>query len=603
VAVSTITQVADEYLVQALGSFDRSGTLYIAWTAAQGSLQTVYWKQHTQADGLEVQAAIGIGMTNISTLYRTSNDSVVLAYDTDAGPGSNSSIFVGAFKSLTGVQVAAPVLVASGFRPRLMYRGGVVGDRMILVYANRATNTMYLRESTNGGVSWGAERPVISNLIEGISSIHAVPYDDEHISVLALGIDSRPLQEIVSFSHTRPWTSLLKHPTVADEWFVSECSQNAALGLSDHLRGSLVLQSGGSTLFWADGTSLGSSDSIGSVALLSTSGNAISVLNSTSPTPSTAGQDIVALSTTPASTHVTNVLSSGPILASLAASASFVYGAAYSDTPGSDGSLVVYNISTQAFAPIVSVTNGHAAGVGIPPTGAAVICFGTTESGVEKLRIYTENALSPTLQNTHLMPARINSINVVMTSASAGTLYVSMVDRLNVYVVNGLTSPLRLTLSIPVLTRGQFFQSVLSPSGNIVAAVGKAGVGIFDKYGRTVAQAVLSGVGAQPWGPGLGTVSLGQAARPTPASFYAPALTWFKATTAGTSAVNEPFWAPAGNSVPDGSAVWQEQGDIQSVVTGVAVDQTRNRVYAVGVVGGNPGVLGRFYALSATGLL
>ena len=602
-AVSTITQVADEYLVQALGSFDRSGTLYIAWTAAQGSLQAVYWKQHTQADGLEVQAALGTGMTNISTLYRTANDSVILAYDTDAGPGSTSSIYVGAFKALTGAQVAAPVLVASGFRPRLMYRGGVTGEKMLLVYANRTTNTMYLRESFNGGQTWSGERPVISNLIEGVSNIHAVPYDDEHVSVLALGTDPRPLQEIVSISHTRPWVSLCQHPTLADEWFVSECSQNAALGLADHLRGSLVLQSGGSTLFWADGTSLGSSDSVGSVALLSTSGSAISVLNSTSPTPSTAGQDIVSLNTTPASTHVTNVLSSGPVLASLAASASFVYGAAYSDTPGSNGSLVVYNIATQAFAAIVSVTNGHAVGVGVPSSGAAVICFGTTESGVEKLRIYTENALTPTLQATHLMPARINSINVVMTSATVGTIYVSMVDRLNVYAINGLTTPIRLVLSIPVLTRGQFFQSVLSPSGNIVAAVGKSGVGVFDKYGRTVAQAVLSGVGVQPWGPGLGAVTLGQGARPTPGSFYAPALTWFKATTGGSSGVNEPYWAPAGNSVPDGSAVWQEQGDIQSVVTGVAVDQTRNRIYAVGVVGGNPGVLGRFYALSATGLL
>ena len=174
-AVSTITQFADEYTVQALGSFDRSGTMYLAWTAVQGAGQALFWRQYTQGDGLEIEAAFQAGLTSISTIYRLANDAVVFAYDTDGGPGSPSSIYVVSFQLLTGAKLSGPTLVASGFRPRLMYRGGVVGDKMLLVYANRSTNTMYVRESEDGGTTWSGERPVVSNLIEGVASILGWP--------------------------------------------------------------------------------------------------------------------------------------------------------------------------------------------------------------------------------------------------------------------------------------------------------------------------------------------------------------------------------------------------------------------------------------------
>jgi len=226
------------------------------------------------------------------------------------------------------------------------------------------------------------------------------------------------------------------------------------------------------------------------------------------------------------------------------------------------------------------------------------------ESGAaqEYLRIYLENGLTPTLQgSSHKIPAIPNCIKVVMASASVGVIYVSMVDRLNIYAINGLTAPLKLVTSFPLPSGGQFFRVRRANNGNLVCALGTAGVAIFAPTGRMVAQLVPTSLTIPYW-TRLTNFALNDLMRPTPDGTFSAQRYYFKATTGGSSGWFEPSWSLTGTT-GDGSVVWTPQAIAGPVVTDIAVDQARNRIYATGTTGGVKGTNGRVWSFTAKGLI
>jgi hypothetical protein len=313
------------------------------------------------------------------------------------------------------------------------------------------------------------------------------------------------------------------------------------------------------------------------------------------------GSTLNKMSLTPAHDTVVTLGSVGKLV-DADCSNSVLYAVKRSDiaNPTTGGLIYAVLLSNLSYALVSEVAACRAVAVGIPPTGTPVI-FVTAKIGAqESLRIYTENGLDPVLQTTHKLPTASNAISVVMTSATEGTVMVSMVDRLNVYELNGLTSPLRMRMSIPVLNLGQFLQTRLAPNGNIVAAMGNAGVGVFSPVGEMVSQILPSEIIAPYWK--VKSYALNDLVRPSINAPLRALRLFYKCTTAGASGTNEPKWASTGTTT-DGSAVWTVQGSTDTYVTSILLDTNRKRIYAAGVLGGSTGTQGRVFSISAKTLL
>lgn len=609
-AVSAISQIVRENYVLSLGTFVYGGKPYVLWTTPQwiSGVRSLWWRAHDGSDTTEVQAAFNAQFLFATGIARPDGRLLVVYTETE---NNESRIISTVLDIATGAVVAAPARVALAAQtPTLVHLPGSSSMRFVVVYVRRSTGAVYLKETLDGGASWGDERPVLNNRVLTTESVVAVPFDQTHFTVMQVGYDARPLREIGYITRTRPLASIVKHPTLAGRVFVAEPSWLDTTYFTDHARGALRLSRDGATLYWIDGARLGTTDSINEVALYDVSGSVPTYVNSmhNSNADGSLGDNFVSYTVSPfdigPAVDVFGSATSVAVDMDLSSSYAYVAGTKEVAPTAGGGSLEVVRLSDRVRAAVVSASSTvfcTAVGVANPDGATPLALVGTVESSVPHLRIYQESGLFPSLLSSHQMPAKVSKIAAVMSSASSGLLYVSMSDRLNVYVLRDLASPLRLSMSIPSLTRGDFRQIAITTQGNIVAAMGNGGVGVFSPSGETLAQRLCSGIRAAEWYMNR-AVSLNELVMPSKTSPYALQGKHFICTTAGTTGVTEPAWLPSG-IIQDGSAAWQEVGLRECVVSGVAVDETLHRIYAVGVLGGATGTGGRLFILDAKELV
>jgi hypothetical protein len=607
VAVSTITQIMFEASAVGLAAFNRLGVLYSLWTTPGVfglSALTLQWRPHTDATSLPVLAVLPGPYIHFTCAIRPSDGALLIAYD-DSLALATADVWTVAFDPVTGAVLSQPMRIDTGSRPNIIVpKNGVAGQLHIVYVA--ADGSAVIRTSWNSGATWGDPQPVFNNKVRETTDLVTVPFDSGHVSVMQVGRDARPLTEIGAFTRTRPLAGILKHPTLDDRFFIMEAVQRQILGVNqftDNLRDAMILLPGVTpTILLPDRVRLGTDDTVGELALLDTNYWFAAVVSSLVLTPgATPGADLVNVAIGPplaqGATLATIFGAINAAVADVGMSAAYAYAVGYTDL-GATGAFTVIRLSDQATAVAATGIPCHALGVGVIPTvGGAIIGVATLETGIERLRLYQENGLTPTLLATHKLPARANAVLVQMTSPTAGRVYVALSDRLLCYEINGLTSPIRLTLTIFILTRGTFQHLSLLPSGNILAALGNGGVGIFNTSGEILAQLLVSGVYAPTWLPGR-TRALDDLAIPTTDNAYAPLRRYFKCTTGGVSGANEPPWAATG-AVVDGTAQWTEQGVVDGVVANVAYDEKRQRLYAVGVANGPAGLVGKVWSIDA----
>jgi hypothetical protein len=603
VSVSAISVVTEEGHASSVAGFARAGVVYVAWVTPTGvgNLHRIQWKPHTGANFSEVKSGFAAPFQNLSTVYIQPSDRVLVAWDVDSGTG-DGQVFTAQFDALTAALLSGPTAVAIGARPSLALRGGVDGSDVLLTYGLRSKGVPYTRYSGDGGSVWSDATPVLTNQVASLQDVEIVPFDDNHLSMVQLGKASRRLAELGSLSRTRPLVGIAAHPSLADRYFVVE--PNGSSDLSDLLRGGLSVKRDGSGVLTFDGGRVGVDDSVGSLALLGTSGLVPTVVASATYAGSPDGDDISTFSLVPAYTSTTELDGALGKLVSADVSTAFAYVAEYSDVanPTTGGTLVVLRLSDLVSASVLSGLKAcRAVGVGIPPSGTPAIFVATSEGSLEKLRIYTENGLTPAPASTHALPARANAVRVELASATSGTVSVSMVDRLNIYTFTSLSGPLSLRSSFLLPTGGQFFKTRLAANGNIVCAAGTAGVVVFRPTGRMISQLIPSTLPVSFWKP-FTAFPLNSLMQPTSPGPFSAQRYYFKATTGGTTTGYHPTLALTG-TIADGTVIWTPQATIDPVVTDVAVDQPRSRIYAVGLCGGAASTNGRVWTLNAAGLV
>jgi hypothetical protein len=602
--VSAISGITQEGQPLDVSSFIRSGVVYVVWhdTVIGSPLRRIRWKPHTSVDYTEVIPTLSTNFTNVSALYDPVSGDLVVVWDDGTGVdnSSNGKIYSARFNPVTGALLSGPTNIFPGTRPKLCYLSSTPNGNFLLYYKTPKNLGVYGRRSEDGGLTWKGAYPLVTGQVTGSTAIEVTPYDDAHVSIAQVGNSSRTLGEIGVFSRTRPLASIIKHPTVANQFFIGEPSKLDNVTLTDNLRGSLVLATDNSKLYHLDGVVQGTSDGINAVALITVSGTTISVTASAGPTGN--GDDINSYTLTPASGALNVDLPNASCAVGLAVSAGFGYIAEYTDN-GTLGQFVVVDLNSGATGTVLSGLTG-VRGVAVANFLATPLIFvATTESGVERIRVYQQNALTPTLFVNAKLTSRANYLTVGPdpTNPTGALLYASLVDRLNIYRYKDLSTPLLLIDSLVLPGGGSFFQSQLTSSGHIVVAAGNAGVLVLDANGAILAQTTVSGEAIADWTPAKAYV-LNNLVKPRAPHQFARSRYYFKNTTAGTSGNGEPLWAATGTII-DSGAQWQPVGLVDGVAVGVAVDESTSRIYAVGSAGGNLGTDGRVWILKAAGLL
>lgn len=603
--VSAITGVTIEGQPQELASFLRSGILYVVWHSPNPLGQRkIRWKPHTSSDFTEVIADLTAPFRNISSLYHPATDSLLVSWDDGLwSPGvSNATIFVARFNVTTGAVISGPNIVGPGTRPQMMYRNNTPGDVFFMFSFLAKTDGVTVRTSTNGGSSWSEAAPVLTNKVIGTSFVEAVAYDDTHVSVAQLGGDSRALSEYGILRRTRPLSSILNHPSDSTRLFVGEPSRISSVSQNDNLRGNMVLSTDNLSILKIDGDAIGTSDSVGGIALLTKTGSAVPVSASAGPNPGTNRNRIVRYSLTPSLVSSADLDLNLPAV-SLDVSASYGYIAQYLDSNPTGGQLKVIDLS------LLSTQSAFLTGISGRCVAVAkfltpnIIFAATTESSIERLRVYQENGMTPSLLVNYKLPLRANSISVTQHPDNTlwALLYVSTSQRLSIFEYRGSSSPLRLINSVTLIGGGQFFGITFAANGNIVASAGSAGVLVITPLGRVLAQLSVSGKVVNEWSPAT-VYSTGNIVKTRSQHQFSANRALFRATTGGTSAGMEPSWASSG-TVQDNTVQWTFDGVIDGVATGVVVDNTAKNIYAVGTSGGPTGVDGRVWVLNARGLI
>lgn len=603
--ISPITAITAEGQPKELASFLRSGVMYVVWSdfigSGIGSVRRVRWKPHTSGDFTEVIAPTVHTFNFISALYHQPDDSLIVVWDDglSVSGAANGNIYISKFDVLTGAVIFGPNLLCQGAQPQILFRTTSTED-LLIYFKTKKNGGVYGRMSSDGGLTWSSGEPLVTGQVLDTDSIKVVPYDSAHVSIAQSGKDPRSLSEVGLFARTRPLSSIKSHPTIPSQFFISEPSKFDNTTLTDNLRGALVLSTNSTKLYHLDGVAQGSSDSIGAVALFV--GSSMSVSASAGPVGGVAGRNLVEYSLTPALGALSVVLPGATSYAvDLGVSASYGYVAEYSNSTTA-GQFVVVDLSSGTTATILSALTGVRAIAVANFTSPALIFVASTESGSERLRIYQENGLSPTLLLNVKMPARVNSLSVSNPgSPVVAQVLVSMVDRFGVYNYFSSVLPVRMVDTYRFSGGGQFFKSAVAANGNIFVAAGNAGVLAFDSSAKILSQLTCSSKLVPTWVAGT-AYPLNSLIKARPSHPFSPNKYYFKATTGGTSGGSEPSWQTTG-TVTDASVVWTPQAVIDGVVTDVAIDQVTKRVYAVGSVGGNLGTEGRVWALSAGGLL
>lgn len=603
-SLSSISPITLEGLPQDLSSFLRSGVMYVLWHSPinDTGLKRLHWKPHTGLDFTDIVPALNFNFKNVTALYHPGSDHLVVVWDDGLNETRvrNGNIYVARFNVLTGALLAGPTVVFQGSNPKLSYKT-TAGDDMTLYFLTAKSEGIYGSLSFDGGITWDSAEPILTNQVVTTKNFEVIPYDASHVAIAQLGSDPRRMMEIGMLQRTRPLRSIVKHPTLANKFFVAEPSQYDGIFITDNQRGRLLLATDNSKLYNLDGTQQGTSDGIGAVALITVTGASPSVTASAGPIGNS--DDFTAYTLVPTTGVSVDMPTASAVAVDAVVSATYGYVALYADSSGSAGMLAVVNLGTNATSsPLTGITAVRA--VGIANFLATPLIFAaTTESSEERLRVYQENALTPTLLLNTKLPARVNSINVLVhpSSPTGVRLLVSMVDRFNIYEYTGAAAPVTLVDSFFFSGGGQFFTSAVSTGGSIVTAAGSAGVVILDYNGKIKAQLRVSGRVISAWSQST-AYTAGQMVVPRARHQFARNRFYFTCSSSGTSGSGEPAWALTG-TMTDGSAQWTPTAVVDGVVSDVTIDESTKRIYAVGTTGGALGTNGRLWVLDAKGLL
>lgn len=587
-ALTTITQIAVAGTALDLAAFANGASLYALWAVPAGpGRRALWWRRHDLGLANDVQAAPPGAYLGPSAVV-TAAGALLVAYD-DA-----TNVWIAAFDLASGAVVRTPLALCQGTRAvlaKLPQDAGSYVERIALTYV--ADGGTYVRETYDGGFHWSGGRPVLNAKVTGVERHSVAQFDGSHLSLVQIGTDARPFYEKAFYSRSRPVT-FIRHQGNGRYYAVEAAHRVVAATeqVTDNLRGTFEVLADG-TVVRGCTARVGVDDGVGDFMALDIGDGATPILAASAATGAAAG-GVARVATSPAfiaSSTTPGVLgaSNGAVVDLCDSGTGYLHVAGYTDL-AMDGAFAVVRLADAAFAQVLTGVKARAVSC-----QNGLIALATTEAAGERLRLYADNGLAPTPLATHKLPARANAVQTVMSDATHGAIYVAMLDRLNVYTVNGLTAPIRLSRSYTILTRGGFYDVAVTSNGNVVAALGAGGVGIFSPGGETLAQVFPSGVYAPYWTPGK-AFTTGQKVRPRPQDVYAAVRAYFTAQSNGTTGGIEPAWNAAG-AVADGGVSWLQGGLVDPAVTSVTLDESRNRVVAAGIVGGANATEGRIWVL------
>ena len=605
-ALSNITAAVQANYVATFAMFKTAADApYFLWSSAAGSggaVRQLFWRPHDAVEGTEVVGDALAPYNFLSAMVRPDGSLLVL-FDDGIGANPSPSVWRVVFNFDTGEVVEPPARLFEGSRPGLVQLPNAPATHWAMSYQQSARGILYVRESYDGGVTWTQQRPVLNAKVRDTSELAVYGFDATHLMVAQVGDDARRLVELGSLDHTRPLGRVAQVATGSILAVESTQRQVATVNqLTDTLRGALQIDANGDA-WMTDRLRVGVDSGVGELLQLTVSGAAPTIDRSRVLGGFAAvGADVLRVRLSDfgivsALNSVQGTVAADAAVIDLYVSPTMVYAVTYSNVEAKGAFLSRKILGGTPY----TIKDGppHHAVAGCVISGSTTLATAYMDSGgAEHVDLYVETAVAPTLLATHRMPSRVNRLALKMDTATKGKLYVAMVDRLDVYLIDGLDQPLQRAGGWSIVALGQFHDVKLTAKGNLVAALGEGGVGVFAPTGDRLAQARLSGVSADFWRMSK-AYAVGDLVQPMPNALYAPQRRYFRCTVAGTSGKNEPLWGPGPATVKDNTVTWVEAGVVDAVVTSVAVDETLNRVYAAGVVGGEQSTAGRVYILAA----
>lgn len=603
-SLSAITLTVRDAFASDLAAFTLAGKPYLMWRAPVLGASRIWWRAHDAAEGTEVTPPLLMSYAALAAVGRSDGVTALIVYTASAA--EDAPIYAMVCNVATGAVVVDPVAIASGSKPALAPLLGS-GDRIVLAYLDGRSRAVHLRESYDGGLTWGTAKPILNNKVNASSDLSLVAFGESHLSIGQVGAAGRSLSETGAVTRSRPVTGIVVAGThrVAVSEAVVRTGQ-----VADNLRGRLALDGAGNVLAGSM-TRQGADDAVGSLAVYDSFLDTPTLVESAVLAAGAApGGEIVRAPWSPAGAGAVIATMAGleAVLDLVAHAGHVLYaGTATTALTGRAGWVNLTDLTAGEFNLGAGVTRvGAVAAATVAAGGFDLVAAGYTAAGAEWLR-FGEWVTPPggvTLNNVHAMPAKVNSLGIAITSSTTGFIYVGMVDRLNVYAYDGVGAPIRLLVTHPLLTGGEVHQLVVIDNGNVVAALGAAGVAVYGPNGETLGVATPSTLAAMPWKPNT-VYGLGALVRPSDTHPYTGARRYYTCTRGGTSGRVEPAWGPSGTfDDPSAAGVgWTYAGSVEPVITGVAVDQSLGRIYAAGVIGGATATQGRVYSFDAAGLV
>jgi hypothetical protein len=605
-SVSPIIQIVREGFVTGLATFLVGGAPYILWNAPVGSAnqRCLYWKLHDGTDASEVQCSEPSVYTELSAILRS--DGALLVVHSDG-----TRLWATAFDLVTGMAVMPRRFVVNGKSPALFGLDPAFPWRIQLAYVDGQGN-VFTADTPDDGATWRVAKSILTNYVAATEGASAAFFDSAHVSLIQAGQDARRLTEIGVYTRTRPLAGIMDHPTLPDRYYVLEAAQRAVAAvnqLSD-VRGTICEPANDGLLKLATRVRQGADDGVGDLVLLDTSGlTPTPVASTTLPAGATPGTGIVTLAVEPPtplspSAAFDNLFpGTNATLADTDCVPGFVYAVGYTDQ-SFDGGGVALRLSDGARTVLFTGKRGYA----VATDGLIIAVAYEDTAGQYRLGIGPVapggNYLTPAWnQAVHRLPARPNCLVVIAdgpVTPDKANLYVGLADRVNLYRLDGFTRPIRLVGSALVLTRGAHRQCIVTPRGNLACAMGAGGVAVFSPNWETLAELTVSGFAAPFWASGSTATLNTSFVQPNVTSGYSGVRRYFKCTQSGVTGSVEPAWGSSG-TVIDNTARWIEVADTSGIVTGIALDAARQRIYAVGVAGGVNGTAGRVWVLNAQG--
>lgn len=598
--ISPISILVEEGHVTSQTQFEVGGVPYLMWTSpirTEGHRQ-LRWRAYNAPASSTVDAKLAGPFGHLAAIDRGDGTVLVLYDDDTFDTGPDPVIRFGIFNRATGDVVRAPVPLDTGARPAAV---ALTSTRVVVAYLIKLTGRVHVQNSFDGGLTWRGREPVIGNKVQGTEGLSVVRFDDGTLTLAQIGKDTRPLRELGALVRTRPVVGIQRFESGAVYTF--EAAQRVVAGvpqLSDNLRAAFDIGELGE-IVCASTARQGTSDGYEAVTRLDVRGTTLAVAESYPVTATEPGADVsfVRMDGTPPK-HYPLVTGASDVVTSVAVTPALVYFTSYSDVSG-DGRFSVIRQSDGVAVPqmlgVACRTLCRAENPGAMP----VVAVAYSDGLGEWVRFYVENADTPVLAATHKLHGRANQLAFHLDTVGHGWLYVGTSDYLAIYEVRGIDGPIWLREVYRVRGDGTVHTLIPCANGNVVAAMGAAGVMVFNARGERLAQLTPSGVAVDFWRSGR-TYGVGDLVRPTEANPYAPQGRYFRCTQAGSAGTNEPAWASTG-TVVDAGARWVEQGPLDPVVVGVTVDEDAKRIYAVGLLGGPTGTSSKVYVLAADGLV